>query len=711
MDNHENHASRLEEGKDTEYSPAVCSCCFGLNAALIDPASDDVKLDQNEFVLSIRRNDAQLRRAASRGCESCVVMIKALEYHSLIPSEPSPVALNASGNSNFLSQNNNGSVRLKLRLPISQGNPEISLSNPALPRSFLQFYTDEAQGQSWNTIMPMPDICNDHLSRQGLVFINACLRLCQEHHMHCKQEDQSMPTRVLDIGTGDDTHMRLIETQYIKTAKYTALSYCWGNEPSIKTLTENLEDVKSGIALEKLPAAYADAIALTRQLDVRYIWIDALCIIQDSRRDWEIECSRMADTYTNAYITIGAASSSSVANHFLKPQLHPPPQMSHRKREIFKVVLSGNRGKEQVSVKARLMQATGAHWLWQDTGNDQQPLIEPLTQRGWTLQEKVLSTRFLSLSSMEMVWTCKEQIFCECGSRLNHQREFGRTPLSQISQRDEAFNFWHKIVENYSKRKLTKSDDRLPAISAIAAIVQKKIGSKYIAGLWADNIELDLLWRRAEPRRARAASSCYIAPSFSWASITGEIDYMCFRNGKWPYEKATMVIGASSETGPDAPLGRVTKSKLVLHGPIGMGYVERQDSHGWFIIRVGTARISFRPDTTLSTTMAEGGSEVSVCRRTCEHHREDLGRALKKLEEKREYKSESESKETKIHCWMLRLGSYSVGRRGEKEQEWLVLGRSGTETGCFERVGWGMVKNRDEEQVFAQERMETITLV
>ncbi|KAJ4111348.1 hypothetical protein NW768_011925 [Fusarium equiseti] len=307
-------------------------------------------------------------------------------------------------------------------------------------------------------------------------------------------------------------------------------------------MAENIEEMKSGVTLQRLPAAYVDAITLTRQLGVRYIWIDALCIIQDSQADWEKECSKMAETYTNAYVTIAAASSSSVTSHFLKPWLETPPQAPHYNSQVFKTAVTGNNGKGLVSVKARLMQATGAHWQWQDTQNDQQPLVEPLTQRGWTLQEKILSTRLLSLSASEMVWTCKERIICECGSRLNHQREFGGTPLSQISRRSEAFNFWHKVVENYAKRKLTRSEDKLPAISAIAAIVQKKIGSDYIAGLWADNIELDLLWRRPASTAVQLASSCYIAPSFSWASITGEIDYLCFRNGKWPYEKAAKVL-------------------------------------------------------------------------------------------------------------------------------------------------------------------------
>ncbi|RGP64028.1 putative l-serine dehydratase 2 [Fusarium longipes] len=623
-------------------------------------------------------------------------------YYDLIPSSSIPEIPEPPGNSNIPGDDNIGNIRLRLRLPIGQGNPEISFGNPSLQQRFLQFYTDEAHRKSWKNIRPAPDICGDHLSNQALSFINTCLRMCQENHQSCKGDDSSLPTRVLDIGSGDNTHAHLIETQNIENAKYTALSYCWGSDPSIKTLTGNLEEMKSGIALKELPAAYVDAIELTRQLGVKYIWIDALCIIQDSQSDWERECSRMADTYTNAHVTIAAASSSSVTNHFLKPQLRLPPQISRHKRETFTKAVLGSDSKGPVLVKVRLMQATGAHWQWQGSRSDQQPLMEPLTQRGWTLQEKVLSTRLLSISMTEMVWTCKEQTVCECGSRLNYQREFGGTLLSQISGRGEAFNFWHKIVENYSKRKLTQPLDKLPAISAIVAIVQKKIGSEYIAGLWAGNMELDLLWRRTESTRAQAASSCYIAPSFSWASITGEIDYLCFRNGKWPYEKFTKVIEVTSETGPGAPLGRVTSSKLVVQGPIAAGYVERQGSHGWFVVRLGNTRFSFCPDTTLSTTMAD--DEVSVCRRCHEYSKEEVGNLLQK--------SKSGSEGIKIRCWVLRLGAYRVGNGGEKEHQWLVLGKSNSQAGYFERVGWGSVRNYEEEQrVFSQETTATITLV
>jgi hypothetical protein len=141
-----------------------------------------------------------------------------------------------------------------------------------------------------------------------------------------------------------------------------------------------------------------------------------------------------------------------------------------------------------------------------------------------------------------------------------------------------------------------------------------------------------------------------------------------------------------------------------------MGYVERQGSHGWFVVRLGDSRLSFCPDTILSTTSADDGSEVSVCRRSREHSREELKHALNRQDQKR--KSETESEGIKIRCWVLRLGAYSIGNRGQKEHEWLVLGRSSAQSEYFERVGWGLVKSHDEEErVFAQETTGTMTLV
>lgn len=64
------------------------------------------------------------------------------------------------------------------------------------------------------------------------------------------------------------------------------------------------------IFLSDLPPLFQDAIIITRQLGLRYLWIDSLCIIQDSLRDWETEAAKMASIYQNSYVTISATDAS-----------------------------------------------------------------------------------------------------------------------------------------------------------------------------------------------------------------------------------------------------------------------------------------------------------------------------------------------------------------------------------------------------------------
>jgi hypothetical protein len=93
--------------------------------------------------------------------------------------------------------------------------------------------------------------------------------------------------------------------------KYIALSYCWGKEPTLATTQENLYLMQSGISMNSLPNTICDAVVITRKLGVRYLWVDALCILQGTdetaRGDWEIESPKMADIYSGAFLTIAAA--------------------------------------------------------------------------------------------------------------------------------------------------------------------------------------------------------------------------------------------------------------------------------------------------------------------------------------------------------------------------------------------------------------------
>jgi hypothetical protein len=109
----------------------------------------------------------------------------------------------------------------------------------------------------------------------------------------------------------------LIELEPGTRGRYAALSHCWGSNLTYKTSKDTLGSRKKAIVWSDLPATFQDAITICHELDVQYMWIDSLCIIQDSDEDWEEESAKMGTIYENAWITIAATSSAGSAEHFL----------------------------------------------------------------------------------------------------------------------------------------------------------------------------------------------------------------------------------------------------------------------------------------------------------------------------------------------------------------------------------------------------------
>lgn len=143
-------------------------------------------------------------------------------------------------------------------------------------------------------------------------FIRRCIQGCiaNPKHTACRfscKSSISAPKRLLDVGRAASP-MRLIDTLG-KTFQYAALSHCWGSGPSLTTTKSNWAKLAVNVSFNALPPLFQDAIIITRQLGLRYIWIDSLCIVQDSLRDWETESSKMGSIYQNSYITISATNS------------------------------------------------------------------------------------------------------------------------------------------------------------------------------------------------------------------------------------------------------------------------------------------------------------------------------------------------------------------------------------------------------------------
>jgi hypothetical protein len=173
--------------------------------------------------------------------------------------------------------------------------------------------------------------------------------------------------------------MVLYEPSSYECGRYTALSYCWGRDSSgndiltTKTTPNNLEDRKKSLWLEGeiMHKTFTDAIAITRGLGIRYLWIDALCVVQGDDGDFESEAGKMADYYRDATITLAATDSVDCEGGMLYP--------------------SNLRQKFSTS-RFRHWGTTGYAFL-ESTQTDFENDINsaPLNQRGWVLQEGILS--------------------------------------------------------------------------------------------------------------------------------------------------------------------------------------------------------------------------------------------------------------------------------------------------------------------------------
>ncbi|PMD33941.1 HET-domain-containing protein, partial [Hyaloscypha variabilis F] len=316
------------------------------------------------------------------------------------------------------------------------------------------------------------------------------LQYCYSHHEQCATSKTSfLPTRVIDVG-GLDGVPRLVELKG-HPSHYAALSYCWGGDQSVKAKERNIKDFYTQLPVSKLQQTLKDAISTTRALGLQFLWIDSLCIIQDSEDDKIKELSRMHEVYANAYVTIVAANATDCNEGFLQRRIQLPDDPATVNFEAF-------------SLPYRL----------QDGSFD-----EPVNVRAWTLQENLLSPRLLIYGS---------QLVRECYS--GPSPEFGIQRKLPPSDPDSAKHlqqlqwYWSEVVGDYSERQLTNVNDKLIAISGIARQLSTTAfkDHSYKAGLWLPNSPnktsflYDLCWTTNSPSATQQAS--YLAPSWSWAS-------------------------------------------------------------------------------------------------------------------------------------------------------------------------------------------------
>ena len=369
-----------------------------------------------------------------------------------------------------------------------------------------------------------------------------------------------------------------------KPAMWVALSHCWGTAQPLITETSNVENHCREIALSKMPRTFRDAIFVTRALGIRYIWIDSLCILQDSKKDWLSESAMMEDVYRNAVLTISADAAPNSSTGLV----HFSPKDEYPDHIIATTTCYSSRHGVCGKIYFRGIQ----HKLPEQARG-------PLSSRGWTLQEEILSPRILHFTQQSTFWRCVEgrtdegcllsesphfenwfnAIYPDNGLDSYH-RAINPLPRGCWFQRSYSYNnimeYWYfSVLDPYISRRLTYETDKFIAIGGIARVLQPHIDSKYKAGLWVDDIHRGLLWIPNEEGHTQGATRYehFVAPSWSWASLgfeksqsqtTKKFLYEDLRD--WSITPLGHIQEISVDNVNEDPFGQVVSGKIVIQG-------------------------------------------------------------------------------------------------------------------------------------------------
>ncbi|KAF6828188.1 heterokaryon incompatibility protein (SNF2 family domain-containing protein) [Colletotrichum plurivorum] len=352
-------------------------------------------------------------------------------------------------------------------------------------------------------------------------------KTCKDSHPQCRfARDAVLPSRVLDVGSAANPSLRLFLNETEQRGRYLALSYCWGGDQAYKLRRSNLSAMERAIDETKLQSSVRDAVAVTRRLGFRYLWVDALCIVQDCDDDKEREIGRMATVYRNAALTIAAGTAVCASDGFLDRS--GPAYLPAERVDV-----PGQAGR------------TGTIYLRSG------PYVprHALDKRGWVLQEFLLSSRLLVFSEWELLWQCREvdlRGVTGSGDELEYLQPLESISWTALDENNPEAAYedegaekrctWKTIVDQYTLRELGEKEDRLNALRGITRELETLWGDVCCFGIWKRWFVELLAWYRVEepPVRAPPGKAPTVkvppvkkrsnrAPSWSWASLDKRI--------------------------------------------------------------------------------------------------------------------------------------------------------------------------------------------
>lgn len=375
------------------------------------------------------------------------------------------------------------------------------------------------------------DSCNYQLIREWL-------KTCEIKHDHPIPEF----TGEMTIRLVDTKQKCLIEWKgpTSEAPRFVALSYVWGrSRQKVMLTTDRLSDFKQpGFFDRSLDQTIRDSIDLVARIEEKYLWIDSLCILQDSRDDKDHQIPQMHKIYGKAILTIVAAHGDHADSGL------PGVGVGSRIGNQFKLEL------DDIRISFRSQTKFYAPVL--DIGFIENYLRSSVYQgRAWTFQESHLSARMLVFTKDQVYWECEKTAWCEethwesdaidfiswravknpCPPDVWNdrfeRRAYDILGTDELEQPEPPRNSYAAIIKEYSNRELSHDQDILDACTGVLLSIKEREQSDFFFALRKKHFGNDLLFNilKAVPRRFPDQASAESGfPTWSWVSWKGAIE-------------------------------------------------------------------------------------------------------------------------------------------------------------------------------------------
>ncbi|KAJ4294144.1 hypothetical protein N0V90_007834 [Kalmusia sp. IMI 367209] len=408
----------------------------------------------------------------------------------------------------------------------------------------------------FESTLPGIQLSHPELSESGSQFnintIREWIRSCDRSHSCIPRNTSFLPTRVIDVGDEHSSAVRLIciDREHATAAKYLALSHRWGSPTTntlFRTLKSNLATYKEAIQVADLPKTFEQAVKISRKMDIRYLWIDSLCIVQDDPEDWDHESRLMEQVFSSAYVTIAATCASGTNDGFLKTR------------------------PERQSVK--MAKRDSSYFVCEAIDSFYQDVDQAdLNKRGWVLQERALSRRTIHFTETQCYWECGGGVRCETLTKMKNRRasflgdaDFPRSVESDV--KGMKIEFFQDLYSKYSKLALTFCADRPIAIRGLERRIIQSLDTKGAYGVFdIPYFHRCLLWKRSGTMLKKITMfRGDVIPSWSWMAYEGGIDYMDAPGGKVDWAKDVSSPFAQLNASENADLATHAKISAPIH--------------------------------------------------------------------------------------------------------------------------------------------------